>query len=253
MTEKESNLPASVAAMKGLANSVAAVGSGTGGEQYLKMTKFGEFVFGAEDLEVEEGAQWAVNPTQFTHGWICWGTKEHGTDGEMLGEVMVSASGPIPEEANLPEAKGKWTKQVGVQLLCLSGDDQDVQCVFKANSLGGKKAYTALVSAVVGEVNGGSEFICPVIELVSTHYVHKKYGKIFTPEFKILDWISMSGLAEAGADDDEEDEPEPKRTRKTKGDKKAKAKKTKAKPEVEEEEDEEEEEEAPRRRRKRGA
>jgi len=246
MEKRKDNLPASVVNMQGLANSVAIVGAGSGGETYMKMTKFGEFVFGAENLEVEEDSTWAVNPTQFTHGWICWGTKAHGTDGEMLGEVMASASGPLPDEMTLPEAKGQWTKQVGVQLRCLNGDDQDIQCLFKTNSLGGKKAYTALVSAVVAEVQAQSEFIVPIVSLQSTSYTHKKYGKIFTPDFEIVDWTTMDGLSEAAEEEKEPEKEKPvKRTRKTR----AKAEKA-PEPEVEEEEVEEKKA-APRRRRRR--
>lgn len=240
MVKKESNLPASVTAMQGLANSVMAVGAGGGGEQYMKMTKFGEFVFGAENLEVEEESTWAINPTQFTHGWICWGTKEHGTDGEMLGEIMASANGPIPEEASLPEARGKWTKQVGILLRCLDGEDEGIQAVFKTNSKGGTKAYTALVSAVLAEFNAKSEYVVPVVKLVAAHYDHKTYGKIFTPKFEIVDWMSMDGLKEAVgvAEDEAEDESEPE-------------KRTRAKREPAKVEKEEVEEKPVRRRRKR--
>jgi len=241
------NLPASVAAMQGLANSVAQIGTGGGGEQYMKMTKFGEFVFGAEQLEVEEDSQWAVNATQFTHGWICWGTKAHGTDGEMLGEVMVAASGPLPDVDTLPAAKGDWTKQVGISLMCMNGSDEGIECVFKTNSLGGKKAYTALVTAVVGEVNEGSEAFCPVVELDSTHYAHKKYGKIFTPDFKVVEWITLDGMTL----EDEEEEPEPEPAPKKRSRKKA-AKKAAPKV-VEEAAEEAPEEEAPPRRRRRRA
>ena len=216
IAKSTANLPASVAAMQGLSQSVVAIASGTGGgEQYMKMTKFGEFVFGAEHLEVEEEAEWAVNPTQFTHGWICWGTKANGNDGECLGEIMVSASKTLPEEDSLPEAKGNWTKQVGISLLCLNGADQDIQCVFKTNSLGGKKAYTALVTEVVSQMDEGSDALCPVVKLETSHYTHKKYGKIFTPIFEILEWMTIDGITEE-AEAEPEPEPEPpKRTRKT--------------------------------------
>jgi len=254
IAKTKSNLPASVVAMqKGLANSVAEVGAGIGGEQFMKMNRQGEFLFGAEGLEVEEDSTWAVNPTQFTHGWICWGDKEKGTGGKVLGEAMALASGPLPTEPPFIETGGPWTKQVGIQLRCLDGEDEGIQCLFKTNSLGGRRAYTALVSEVVAEVNEESEFVVPVVKLVSGHYNHKDYGKTFTPSFEIVDWMSMEGLADSEvAEEEPEPEPEPKRTRAKRTPTKKKAAAKKAKAEKSEEIEEPEEEKAPRRRRRRG-
>ena len=39
----------------------------------------------------------------------------------------------------------------------------------------------------------------PVIRLKKDHYTHKSYGKIFTPVFEIVEWVSMNGEAEAEA------------------------------------------------------
>ena len=259
IVKKGADLPASVAAMAGLANSVAVVGAAAGGEQFLKMTKFGEFVFGMEDLEVEEGSTWAINPTQFQHGWICWGTKQHGTDGECLGEVMAPAAGPLPEESSLPSKPGNWTKQISISLRCMDGEDEGIQAVFKTNSLGGRKAYAAIVGEVVAKIQDEDVACVPVVTMEADSYTHKKYGKIFTPEFKIVEWITLDGLA-ADADpeeeEDEEEEAPKKRTRKKAASKKRPSKKAREKepepePEPEEEEEEEAEEPAPRRRRRR--
>jgi hypothetical protein len=34
-----------------------------------------------------------------------------------------------------------------------------------------------------------------VIKLGKSHYLHKSYGRIYTPVFEILDWVSMDGEA----------------------------------------------------------
>ena len=88
-TFKSAGLPA----VKDLANALksnlpklAEVGS-----VIIKMDKTGHWVFGADQTEVEEGSQWAVNPFSFIHGFIAWG------DGEPLGEKMVGISQPLPE------------------------------------------------------------------------------------------------------------------------------------------------------------
>ena len=70
--------PSSLAA--GLQNVGASVQSG-GGVPFLKLSKSGRWMYGAEAIEVEEGSTWAINPYSIEHGFACWG------DGELLGEV----------------------------------------------------------------------------------------------------------------------------------------------------------------------
>jgi hypothetical protein len=38
------------------------------------------------------------------------------------------------------------------------------------------------------------------VRLKKDHYTHKSYGKIFTPVFEIVEWISMDGGAEEKAE-----------------------------------------------------
>ena len=154
-----SQLPANLANLAtGLAQS-AATSAGVDGLQFMKFTKFGEFLYGPDSIEVEEGSQWAANPEGFGQGWIAWGDKAHGTEGEMLGEVMANASGPMPP---MPDpVDGQWTEQRAMQLACTSGEDEGVQCLFKVNSLGGKKFYAALVREVVKRIQSGDSKIVP--------------------------------------------------------------------------------------------
>jgi hypothetical protein len=37
----------------------------------------------------------------------------------------------------------------------------------------------------------------PVVRLKKDHYSHKSYGKIFTPVFEVVEWVSMDGEAPA--------------------------------------------------------
>jgi hypothetical protein len=39
----------------------------------------------------------------------------------------------------------------------------------------------------------------PGINLGKSHYLHKSYGRIYTPVFEIVEWVSMDGEAEAEA------------------------------------------------------
>jgi len=161
---------------------------GPAGVVILKMDKTGHWCFGADQTEIEEGSQWAVNPFSFVHGFIAWG------DGEVLGEKMASVSDPLPElDTAPPGAKKGWETQVGMSLKCLNGEDAGMEARFTTTSVGGKRAVQALAVAIAGQVDTDQAKPVPVVELDTEHYQHKSYGRIYTPIFKVLEWVSING------------------------------------------------------------
>ena len=158
----------------------------------LKMDKTGTWVFGADQTEVEDGSTWAVNPFSFVQGYIAWG------DGEVLAEKMVPVSQPLPElDAAPPNAKKGWETQVGLSLKCLSGEDKGIEARFTTTSVGGKRAVQTLALAIAEQVEKDQSKPVPVVRLSKDHYQHKFWGKIFTPVFEIVEWISMDGETDA--------------------------------------------------------
>ena len=207
MSKAKSNLPAEVANLAtGLAASAQTAAAGEG-QQFMKFTKFGEYVFGADNIEVEPGSEWAINPQGFGHGWIAWGDSAHGTEGEMLGEVMGSASQPMPEQPG--PVDGSWSEQRGIQLACVTGEDEGTQVLFQTNSKGGKKMYARIVMEIVKRINAGQLDIVPVVNLAADSYQHTKYGKIFTPDYKLVRWTTMDDAAPVLAEEEEEEEAAP--------------------------------------------
>ena len=83
---------------KGLAQSAQQSDSGGDGS-FMKFTKFGEWTWGTEANETEEGSLWAIHPQGFQHGWIAWGDKINNNNGQKLGETMVKATEPLPFES----------------------------------------------------------------------------------------------------------------------------------------------------------
>jgi len=161
---------------------------GPAGVVILKMDKTGHWCFGADQTEIEEGSQWAVNPFSFIHGFIAWG------DGEVLGEKMASVSDPLPElDTAPPGAKKGWETQVGMSLKCLNGEDAGMEARFTTTSVGGKRAVQSLAVAIAGQVDTDQAKPVPVVELDTEHYQHKSYGRIYTPIFKVLEWVSING------------------------------------------------------------
>ena len=190
------NLPA-VSTLSTALRSIAA-DVGPAGVVILKMDKTGHWVYGADQTEIEDDSTWAINPFSFIHGYIAWG------DGEVLGEKMVSVNQPLPEMgAAPPNAKKGWETQVGLSLKCLNGEDKDMEARYTTTSVGGKRAVQELALKISEQVEKDQTKPVPVIRLKKDHYTHKSYGKIFTPVFEIVEWVSMNGEAEAPAEAEE--------------------------------------------------
>ena len=188
-----SNLPANLTNMAAaLTHSAGVAGSG-GSDQYMKMTRGGEFEFGVDGTIPEEDSLWAINPNGCLHGWVAWGNSTHDNEGTNVGEMMVPATQPMPSEADLPDVKGDWSKATALQLRCTNGEDEGVQVLYKANSVGGRKAYAATLQAIVGKISAEDEACVPLVSLESDSYKHAKYGTIYNPIFNIQGWITMEG------------------------------------------------------------
>ena len=166
--------------------------AGPSGIVILKMDRTGHWVFGADQTEVEGGSHWAVNPFSFVHGFIAWG------DGEVLGERMASVSAPLPElDAAPPGAKKGWETQVGMSLKCITGEDTGMEARFTTTSVGGKRAVQDLAVAIAAQVDKDQSTPVPIVKLESEYYQHKSYGRIYTPAFDMVEWVSLT--AESGA------------------------------------------------------
>ena len=168
--------------------------SSGGGSIILKMDRTGHWVFGAEQTEVQEGSQWAVNPFSFVHGSIAWG------DGIVLAERMTSINNPKPELDAAPAGASRgWESQIGMSLKCLTGDDVGMEVRYSATSVGGRRGVTDLATALATQVDKDQTKPVPVVTLEKEHYQHKSYGRIFTPVFAVVSWIAMEPADEPAA------------------------------------------------------
>lgn len=160
----------------------------------IKMDRTGHWVFGADQTEAEDDARWAVNPFSFVHGFIAWG------DGEVLAEKLVPVTEPLPElDAAPPGAKKGWEPQTGLSLKCISGEDAGMEARFTTTSVGGRKAVQTLAVAIAAQVEKDQGKPVPVVKLGKDHYLHKSYGRIYTPVFEVVEWVSMNGEADEAA------------------------------------------------------
>lgn len=184
------NLPANFQGLLGALENTAQrmASAGTGDAEFIKLTKQGLWVYGAEEVDVEEGSKWAINPMSLRLGYVCWG------DGEVIDEAMALITDPPIVKSNLPVHAKPWNEQIGLDMVCLSGEDKGTHVRYTATSLGGRKAFKDLINTVIGRAREGRAELVPVVTLEVESYKHKTYGKIFTPELQIVEWGNMDSL-----------------------------------------------------------
>jgi len=168
---------------------------------YLKLDKAGIWTYGADETEVEPGSRWAINPSTMASGFAAW------DNSEKVGEEMepLMSDSPIIR-SQLPDVGAAWNPQTAMEMKCVTGEDKGTQVLYSTTSKGGTKAFKLMVAAITAKIEEGGSKIIPIVELETDSYKHKKYGKIFTPELKIVDWMGLDALPEGKA---KEADPEP--------------------------------------------
>jgi hypothetical protein len=178
-------------ALSTLANAFANAGAQLGGTalEILKLTKSGEWVAGADNTAVTE-RRFAADVKNARRGYVCF------VDGQVVDEVWVPvATGKTVAKEDLPdqgpfEGNDGWVESVAIQLRSLeSGADY----IFKPTSHGGRAAVGGLLTAYGHRLELGKSGV-PIIEIGAGSYEHKRYGKVFKPIFRIVDWRAESEL-----------------------------------------------------------
>jgi hypothetical protein len=80
---------------------------------------------------------------------------------------------------------------------------------FSTTSVGGKRAVQVLALAIATQVEKDQSKPVPVVRLKKEHYTHKSYGRIYTPVFDVVSWVSLEGptnVAEPEAEAEAEEE-----------------------------------------------
>jgi len=195
-----SNLPANIAGMlTGLQQTHHRVKttSGAEGAMFLKLTKAGYWAFGPEEIEVQQGSQWAIGPSTFQHGYVAW-EQDAKKAAAKLGEEMRPAYEPAINVANLPDVGAPWDQQLGMGLICINGDDKGTNVVYTTTSKGGVRAINTLLGALIERIQSGEDdTIVPIATLGVDSYQHKRYGTVYVPDIKIVRWASRDETMES--------------------------------------------------------
>jgi hypothetical protein len=64
---------------------------------------------------------------------------------------------------------------------------------YTTTSVGGKKAVQSIAVALAEQVDKDQTKPVAIVRLRKDHYAHKSYGKIYTPVFEVVEWVSMDG------------------------------------------------------------
>lgn len=170
-----------------------------GGDPILRMGRDGVWIYGADNVEVEPGSEWAINPMSLQHGYICWKNIPQGSKDkpELLGEEIRSMFQPLPAKESLPDygAGNSWSEEILVDMKCVKGEDADEQVIYKPSSTGGMRAMKEVIAEIMTAIDKHPDTPVPVVSLENDSYQHKQYGKTYVPVLKIVRWVSMDGVA----------------------------------------------------------
>ena len=181
-----SNLPAHlVDAIGAMEKAAVSIDTAVGDFSYLKLTKAGEWVHGADEDEINPKSLFAVSTESFCAGFQAW------DDGVLAGEEIALLTSPPVTKADLENVGADWKPLIGFHLLCISGPDKGLVLSYKTTSKGGIKEVNTLMKSIVAHVKSGKHDgnLVPVVALTTDSYRHKKYGKIYTPVIEIADWL----------------------------------------------------------------
>jgi hypothetical protein len=207
ITKSNGALPAAVSALANIGqNAIATAGTIGTGDAFCKFTKDGMWVYGQEEVEIEEGSTWAINPLSLRHGHIGWPADDAGGSPT---EVTAPLTEPLP--AHPEDESLRWGPCFSFQAVCKDGEDEGQQILVKGGSLGFNKAATGVAQAIAGQAIEGSADVVALVHFEASSYKHKKYGKINTPVLNVVGWTNMEGAAAPAVEEEPEPEPEVKK------------------------------------------
>lgn len=194
----------------GLANVKQAVRA-PGGEPIMRLGRDGVWIYGADNVEVEDGSEWAINPLSIRFGYVCWKVIPQGSKAqpELFGKhsrtmmqtpLDVMALQAKDSEGNdVDHEKHPWAEFIGCDMLCVSGEDSGTQSPYEPSSTGGIRAMRELCAKIDAQLDSDPAHPVPVVELASDSYEHKQYGKTYFPVLKVKRWVGLDDVNDVGA------------------------------------------------------
>jgi len=191
--------------------------------ELLKFSK-GDWMVGQDNTDVPVGTQYVANMDELLTGWIRW--EENKPTDHIMGKVSAGYQPPRRNELGDTE-QNEWEVddrgqprdpwQASNYMLVKGMNDGELY-TFTTGSKGGRDAIGDLCKAY-GAAMAQHPDEYPVVSIGTRSYEHpnRSYGRIKTPEFKIVGWIGKAtftadlgeGEGEAGVDLEETFAPKP--------------------------------------------
>ena len=174
----------------------------SGGEtkEILKFEK-GDWVLGQEKEDLPHGSLLAANMSGVEWGWVRWHDSKP-TDRRMglLAEgFQVESRGTLPDQDRQlwdVDEKGQprdpWQKMIEIPVR--EADGQQREMLLSGGSKGWEGCCRALFESYGKGLKEGRQGT-PILKLSSSHYDHKKYGRVKVPVLELAEWRSEAELA----------------------------------------------------------
>ena len=166
-------------ALTGLATVLNAVDTASvAGRSGLPMLSFkardnnGTWSIGQKKIVVEPDSRWAVNPTTFKWGYICFDNDNKPTERSFRCQ-------PKPNVAELPDTGFEWQEEWAVNMKCTSGTDAGTEVTYKASTVGGIQAIAGMIDTIRDRLNSGmhDDKIVPIALLEKDSYPQRSTGR----------------------------------------------------------------------------
>jgi hypothetical protein len=176
---------------------------------FLKFNK-GEYLAGQDSHEVPLGTRMVANMAGLQVGWVKWWDEKPAESRTTLlidqkPLELRSALGDEDKDLWETDRDGKprdpWQFTNTIDFV----DEDGERFIFSTSSKGGIGAIGKLCREY-GKLMRQNPGMVPIIELSRDHYIHKEYGKTYTPVFKIVGWADEDTLEAVSDDTDDEDE-----------------------------------------------
>ncbi len=201
-----------LAAAQALRANLAAVSAPlpSGSKGFVKFLQDGSWVFGQDNTELAKGTEVAINPLSVKSGYSSWTDydKKDKKKNELVGEFLVPLGAPLPPKHTMKDTGWDWRDLRVVEMKVLTGPHKGTELVYSTTSDGGLRMLKAVLDQVILQIDEDPENIVPVVALDNDHYMHKQWGKTYTPVMEIVEFIGMNGPEEVGEEAELDDTPE---------------------------------------------
>ena len=169
---------------------------------FMKMGKDGIWVYGQQNIEVQPGSLWAIDPFSYQFGYTCWTDydSDSGKKNVNLGKVVVALGADPINPTTLPEhidpdsgVTWAWSPVLEVEMKCVTGEDKGTAAVYQVSSTGGLRVGSGYLDLLSENIVLKTPIA--VIELKSDWYTHNQWGKTYVPEWEYRKWLALNDTA----------------------------------------------------------